>query len=189
MKILIAEDDPVASRVLQFSLERLGHTVEVSDSGLEAWEKFNADPARIVVSDWMMPEMDGLELCKRIRTRPETEYVYFILLTAINPDKDNYRRAIAAGIDDFLTKPLDRDNILMRLHVAKRILEYTKQIRQLQALLPTCMYCRRIRETEDRWETLEAYIHRHTGSSFSHGVCPDCLAKEFPAAAGEVGSG
>jgi phosphoserine phosphatase RsbU/P len=182
MNILIAEDDPVASKVLEFTLERLGHNVTVSVSGREAWEVFDANPSRVVVSDWMMPDMDGLELCKRIRLRADTEYAYFILLTAINPDKDNYRRAIAAGIDDFLTKPLDRDNILMRLHVAKRILEYTKQIRQLQSLLPTCMYCHRIRESETHWEPLESYIHRHTGSSFSHGVCPECLAKEFPAA-------
>lgn len=182
MNILIVEDDPIAAKVLHFTLERLGHSVIVANSGREAWEKFDAEPSRVIVSDWMMPDVDGLELCKRIRQRPDTEYAYFILLTAINPDKDNCRRAIAAGIDDFLTKPLDRDNIQMRLHVAKRILEFTKRVQQLQALLPTCMYCKRIRESENRWEPLESYIHRHTGSSFSHGVCPDCLAKEFPGA-------
>jgi CheY-like chemotaxis protein len=178
MKILIAEDDPVSVKILQFALEHYGHQVVTSASGTEAWEIFDRDPVRVIVSDWMMPGLDGLELCQKIRQRPKTDYTYFILLTAIGTGRDNLRKAMAAGIDDFLTKPLDREAIMMRLRVAERILEFTTQIRQLKQLIPICMYCKRVRDDTDYWDQVESYIHTHTGSNFSHGICPECFDKQ-----------
>ena len=175
MKILIAEDDPVSVKVLQFTLQHFGHEVVVAANGQEAWTKFDENPVRVIVSDWMMPGMSGLELCEKVRNRPRTEYTYFILLTAINTDRDNLREAMASGIDDFLSKPLDRDAILMRLNVAERILEFTKQIRTLKALIPICMYCKRVRDDSNYWDQVEHYIHEHTGTNFSHGICPTCF--------------
>lgn len=175
MKILIAEDDPVSVKILQFTLEHFGHEVVSAANGTDAWAKFDAEPVRVIVSDWMMPGLDGLELCKKVRARPKTDYTYFILLTAINTGRDNLRQAMDAGIDDFLTKPLDREAILMRLRVAERILEFTKQIRALKDLIPICMYCKRVRDDSDYWDQVEHYIHEHTGSNFSHGICPTCF--------------
>ena len=108
MKILVAEDDPVSVKILQFTLQHYGHEVVTAEDGQKAWETFDRDPVRVIVSDWMMPGMDGLDLCKKVRQRPKTDYTYFILLTAINTGRDNLRKAMDAGIDDFLTKPLDR---------------------------------------------------------------------------------
>jgi len=179
MKILIAEDDPVTVQILHFTLLHYGHEVVTATDGQEAWEKFDADPLRVVVSDWMMPGIDGLNLCRKIRERPRTEYTYFILLTAVNTGRENLRHAMDAGIDDFLTKPVDREAILMRLRVAERILEYTTQIRQLKELIPICMYCKRIRDDTNYWDQLETYIHVHTGSNFSHGICPECFASQL----------
>src|SRR5437773_9059344 len=122
MKILIAEDDAVASQILQLTLERMGHEVVVTRTGTEAWETFDRAPVRVVVSDWMMPGIDGLEFCHRVRARPKTPYTYFILLTALNTGSENYDLTTEAGIDDFLTKPLDATAIRMRLRVADRIL-------------------------------------------------------------------
>jgi CheY-like chemotaxis protein len=179
MKILIAEDDPVSVKVLQFTLEHYGHEVVVAASGSEAWEKFDAEPVRVIVSDWMMPGLDGLQLCQKVRERPKTEYTYFILLTAIHTGRDNLRQAMDAGVDDFLTKPLDREAIFMRLRVAERILEFTKQIRMLKLLIPICMYCKRVRDDTDYWDQVENYIHTHTGSNFSHGICPTCFDQQM----------
>jgi CheY-like chemotaxis protein len=179
MKILIAEDDPVSVKILQFTLEHYGHEVVAAASGTEAWEAFDRDPVRVIVSDWMMPGFDGLELCQKVRQRPKTDYTYFILLTAINTGRDNLRKAMDAGIDDFLSKPLDREAIFMRLRVAERILEYATQIRQLKELIPICMYCKRVRDDTDYWDQVETYIHTHTGSQFSHGICPDCFEKKM----------
>jgi phosphoserine phosphatase RsbU/P len=181
MRILIAEDDPVSVKILQVTLENHGHDVLVASTGTDAWAQFDRDPVRVVVSDWMMPGMDGLELCRRVRERPKTDYTYFILLTAINTARDNIRQAMDAGIDDFLKKPLDREAIMMRLRVAERILEFTTQIRQLKELLPICMYCKKIRDDGDYWQQVENYIHDHTGSCFSHGICPDCFSREMSA--------
>jgi CheY-like chemotaxis protein len=179
MKILIAEDDPVSVKILQITLEHYGHQVVVADSGESAWATFDAEPVRVIVSDWMMPGLDGLELCQRVRARAKTDYTYFILLTAINTSRDNLRQAMDAGVDDFLKKPLDREAIMMRLRVAERILEFTTQIRQLKELLPICMYCKRIRDDKDYWQQVESYIHTYTGSNFSHGICPDCFSKQL----------
>ena len=181
MKILIAEDDFVSARVLQLALEREGHEVVAAKNGEEAWALFDADPVRVIVSDWMMPGIDGLDLCKRVRERPKTDYTYFILLTAINTGRENLRIAMNAGVDDFLSKPLDREVVTMRLRVADRILEYARQIRLLKDLLPMCMYCKRIRDDGDYWEQVESYLHSHMGSNFSHGVCPECFTREVGA--------
>jgi sigma-B regulation protein RsbU (phosphoserine phosphatase) len=179
MKILVAEDDPVSVKILQLTLEHYGHEVITTASGVEAWEAFDRDPVRTIVSDWMMPGMSGLELCQKVRQRPKTDYTYFILLTANTTGRENLREAMDAGIDDFLPKPLDREVIMMRLRVAERILEFSTQIRQLKELLPICMYCKRIRDDSDYWQQVESYIHTHTGSNFSHGICPDCFTKEM----------
>ena len=175
MKILIAEDDPVSSKILQLTLENGGHDVVAVTSGQAAWEAFDTDPTRVVISDWMMPEMDGLELCGKVRGRPKTDYTYFILLTAIHTGRENLRKAMNAGVDDFLTKPLDREGLMMRLRVAERIIEFTYQIRQLKELIPICMYCKKVRDDSNYWQAVESYIARHTGSSFSHGICPECF--------------
>ena len=179
MKILIAEDDPVAATVLQLTLERMGHEVVVTCSGVEAWEAFDRDPVRVAVSNWMMPGIDGLELCRRVRLRPRTPYTYFILLTALNTSSENYGLAADAGIDDFLSKPVHRSTIQMRLRVAERILWFTREVHQLKQLIPICSYCHKIDAGEDYWQRFDTYIKQQTGSGFSHGVCPQCLETEM----------
>jgi DNA-binding response OmpR family regulator len=181
MKILVAEDDPVSVKILQFTLQHWGHDVIVTPDGESAWQAFDREPVRVVVSDWMMPGLDGLELCERVRNRPKTDYTYFILLTAVNTGRANLRKAMDSGIDDFLTKPLDREAIFMRLRVAERILQFTSEIKLLKELIPICMYCKRVRDDHDYWQQVETYIHDHTGSNFSHGICPECFDKQVKA--------
>jgi sigma-B regulation protein RsbU (phosphoserine phosphatase) len=174
MKILIADDEPVAAKILQRALEMLGHQVILATNGVEAWEAFDREPVRLVVSDWLMPGLDGLGLCQRIRERKKTPYTYFILLTSQETGPENYDLATEAGVDDFLTKPLDRPTIRMRLRVADRILSYTKEIRQLKDLIPICAYCRKIRNDDNYYQLVETYISEQTGSNFTHGICPTC---------------
>jgi sigma-B regulation protein RsbU (phosphoserine phosphatase) len=178
-RILIAEDDPISAKVLEAALSKLGYEPVIAHDGAEAWEIFNREPARLIVSDWMMPGLDGLELCEKVRARAQTPYTYFILLTANRTSADNYQMASAAGVDDFLVKPLDREAIRMRLRVAERILKYTAEIRQLQELIPICTYCRKVRDEHHYWDLVESYIQKETGSRFSHGACPECYDKEM----------
>jgi sigma-B regulation protein RsbU (phosphoserine phosphatase) len=179
MKILIADDDAVAASILELTLERMGHETVVTRSGTEAWETFDRDPVRVVVSDWMMPGFDGLEFCHKVRARPKTPYTYFILLTALSTSAENYDLAARAGVDDFLTKPVHRSAIQMRLRVADRILWFTKEVRQLKQLIPICCRCRKINTGEEFWQQFETYIERQTGSGFSHGFCPQCMEVEM----------
>jgi DNA-binding response OmpR family regulator len=188
MKILIAEDDAVSAKILQFALESSGHTVVVTATGEDAWNAFDKEPVRVIVSDWMMPGMDGLDLCRQVRARPKTDYTYFILLTAINTGRDNLRKAMDAGVDDFLPKPLDREVILMRLRVAERIIEFATQIRMLKELIPICMYCKKVRDDENYWHAVESYISQQTGSNFSHGICPECFEKHVKFRRPAIGS-
>ncbi len=177
MKILAVEDDVVARTVLRQALRRLGHDVIEANDGDDAWDRLQNDPARVVVSDWMMPKSDGLDLCRRIRHRTGAEYIYFILLTGRDATSDNQKEAADAGVDDFLTKPLDFSELWMRLRVAERILRYTTQVRQLEEMLPICSYCKKIRDDKNYWQQIEGYISERTGSDFSHSVCPDCYQR------------
>jgi CheY-like chemotaxis protein len=175
----MAEDDPVSARILQLALSKFGYEPVIARDGVDAWEQFEREPVRLIVSDWMMPGLDGLALCEKVRTRPQTPYTYFILLTANHTSAANHEMASAAGVDDFLTKPLDREAIRMRLAVAERILRYTAEIRQLQEMIPICTYCHKVRDTHDYWDKVESYIQKETGSRFSHGACPECYDKEL----------
>ena len=177
--ILIAEDDPVSARILEAALLKFGYQPVIARHGLEAWERFDEQPVRVIVSDWMMPQLDGLAFCEKVRARAQTPYTYFILLTANQTSAENHELASAAGVDDFLTKPLDREAIRTRLRVAERILKYTAEIRQLQEMIPICTYCHKVRDSHDYWDKVESYIQKQTGSRFSHGACPECYEKEM----------
>ncbi len=177
MKILIVEDDLVARAVLRQALRHLGHEVVEAADGQAALGMLETDPVRVVVSDWMMPTLDGLGLCRAIRGRVGADYVYFILLTGRSADPDNQREAIEAGVDDFLTKPLDVQEIWMRLRVAERILRFATQVSQLEAFLPICGYCKKIRDDQNYLQQIEGYINARTGTDFSHSICPDCYQK------------
>jgi DNA-binding response OmpR family regulator len=177
MKILAVEDDAVAGRILSRALAHLGHEVVAAGDGETAWDLWQQARPRVVVSDWRMPKLDGLDLCRRFREQPGQDYVYFILLTGSEASNDNRRAAADAGVDDFLLKPLDASELWMRLRVAERILRYTTQVRQLEELLPICSYCKKIRDDQNYWQQIEGYINERTGSEFSHSVCPDCYQR------------
>ncbi|MFT3782955.1 MAG: response regulator [Nibricoccus sp.] len=178
MKILTVDDDLIARKILVQALNRLGYTSVVEASnGDEALRVIQNDPVRLIVSDWLMPGIDGLDLCRQIRRHTGTEYTYFILLTSREADISNQREAIEAGVDDFLTKPLDLQELWMRLRVSERILRFTTQVRQLEAFLPICSYCKKVRDDQNYWQQIEAYINERTGSEFSHSICPDCYQR------------
>jgi phosphoserine phosphatase RsbU/P len=176
MKILIVEDDPIARRVLEASLQMLGHEVVIAEDGEAAWRVLECEPLRVVISDWQMPQLDGLRLCERIRSRPG-DYVYFILLTQMEANQKNLHEAALAQVDDFLGKPVNAGALWMRLRVAERIIKFTTEVRQLESFLPICGYCKNIRDDKNYWRRIEEYINARTGTNFSHAICPDCVEK------------
>jgi diguanylate cyclase (GGDEF)-like protein len=122
MKILIAEDDAVSRRVLEGFLTKWGYEVVATQDGAEAWQALSREDApQLAILDWMMPQMDGLEVCRRVRDRGAEPYVYLLLLTA-KGQKQDVVEGINAGADDYVSKPFDAGELRARLRAGRRIL-------------------------------------------------------------------
>jgi len=194
MKVLVAEDDPTLRSLLQRIVAGAGFQVKAAADGLEALELAEREQPEIIVTDWMMPGLEGVELCRRIRRcAPGRPYTYIIILS-VRDQKDDISEGLTAGADDYVVKPFDPVELEARLRVGERIIrlesnlrlrndeleESLRTIRQLKSLLPICMFCKKIRNDENYWQQLESYIHDQTGADFSHGICPDCFRLHYP---------
>ena len=189
--VLVAEDEPVSRRLLEKSLLQWGYHPVVCPDGLEALNLLrSANAPRIAVLDWVMPGMDGVDVCRAIRDGDTANQPYLILLTARVRSEDIVQ-GLRAGADDYITKPVDREEFEARLQVASRIVglqqrlsdrvieleQALTRVRQLQGLLPICSYCKRIRDDQNYWSQVETYLAEHTDVQFSHGICPSCLER------------
>ncbi|MBX7223444.1 MAG: response regulator [Blastocatellia bacterium] len=174
MKILVAEDNPVSGKVMAAMLEKMGYEPILAEDGQDAFAFYESLGLRVIVSDWDMPLWNGLDLCKQIRSHPGAGYPYFILLTGVHTSQKEYEEAMAAGVDDFLAKPIDPVALQMRLSVAKRIEKFQHQVVSLEKLLPLCMYCKKIRDQHNSWHSIESFLTKRVTKSLSHGICPDC---------------
>lgn len=135
MKILIAEDDPISRRLLETILARWGYEVVVALDGEQAWRALECDGApRLAILDWMMPNIDGIELCRRVRARQDAPYVYVLLLTA-RSQREDLVQGMEAGADDYVTKPFDANELKVRLRAGRRILELQEQLMAAQETL------------------------------------------------------
>jgi DNA-binding response OmpR family regulator len=191
MKVLIAEDDSVSRLLLESILREWGYEVIATDDGLAAWDCLQAGGGpRLVILDWQMPGLDGLELCRRARAAPATASVYILLLTG-KGGTENIVIGLRAGANDYLTKPFDLDELAARLGVGRRVVELQQslaervaelertlaQVKRLQGLIPICAWCKKVRNDANYWQQVEEYIGEHSGVRFSHGICPDCAGK------------
>ena len=191
MKILIAEDSQVSRRLLEAQLQRWGHEVQMTADGDAAWEAIQQkDAPALAILDWMMPGVDGVEICRRVRARATALPLYIILLTARAASEDVVQ-GLDAGADDYVTKPFHAAELQARLGVGIRIVLLQRQlaervaeleealahVEELHGILPICSYCRRIRSDADSWHGIEEYVSAHSAARFSHGVCPQCLEK------------
>jgi sigma-B regulation protein RsbU (phosphoserine phosphatase) len=191
MRILIVEDEKVTRLRLEKILSKWGFETESCTDGETAWKRLcEPDPPRLCILDWLMPGMEGTELCRRIRKKFPDQCFYFILLTA-RQGVDNIIEGLGAGADDYMAKPFAERELRSRIDVGVRMIglertlaEKIKQlqaaledVKQLRGLLPICSYCTKVRNDEDYWEQVETYISRHADVAFSHSVCPACYEK------------
>jgi DNA-binding response OmpR family regulator len=174
MNILIADDDSTSRIVLSATLKKLGHQVTVTRNGAEAWTTFETTEVPLLISDMVMPDVHGLELCRRIRAANRPDYTYIILLTSVG-GQSGHLVGMRAGADDFINKPLDEEQLVVRLVFAERILNLQSQIEQLSGLLPICCVCKKVRDDQNYWQQVKSYISKRTDARFSHGYCPDCF--------------
>jgi DNA-binding response OmpR family regulator len=192
MKILIADDDPISRRLLQLTLTNWCYEVMAVNDGQEAWQTLQqADAPSLAILDWMMPGLDGPEVCRRMRQTPTLlSPIYIILLTG-KTQKEDIVAGLQAGADDYLTKPFDAQELQVRLQVGIRVMQLQSElaqrvkeleaalakVRQLEGCLPICSYCKKIRDDDNYWQQIENYILAHSEAFFTHSICPDCYQK------------
>jgi sigma-B regulation protein RsbU (phosphoserine phosphatase) len=188
MRALIADDDRTTTAILSKTLQRWGIDVIVVADGAAAWDVLTSDDnPTLAILDWMMPGLDGLEICRRLRQDAARAHIYVILLSGRDSRADIVA-GLEAGADDYLIKPFDPGELRARVHVGIRVVtlqtnlaqrvgelqDALSKVRQLRGLLPICSYCKRIRTDENYWQQVDGYIAEHSEVQFSHGICPTC---------------
>lgn len=188
MRILVAEDDPVSGSFLEETLTTWGFDVVRAPDGGKAWDVLRGPQApHIAILDWQMPVLNGPELCRKAQHERLDPRPYLILLSARDAKADIVA-GLSSGADEYIAKPFDPEELLARLNAGVRILELQRglaarvreleaaltQIQQLQGLLPICMYCMKIRDDQNYWQQVDAYLATHTAAQVSHGICPAC---------------
>ena len=203
MRNLIAEDDLTSRTVLVEVLKKQGHEVAAAVNGTEAWVALSQPNASaLAILDWMMPEMDGLEVVRRIRALQTDRPPYLIILTA-KGEKADIIAGLEAGANDYLSKPVDPGELRARIEVGRRMVamqdalatkvdelrQALDHVKTLRGIVPICANCKKIRDDQGYWNQVEVYVRDHTEASFSHVICPDCIAKLYPELAmGDAGS-
>jgi len=198
MDVLIVDDEPDIIIILRKYLEKCGLGVLTAQNGREAIEILHKSDVRLVVTDRMMPEMDGITLCRSIRASELSGYVYIIILT-VSGSKEDIVDGINAGADDYVTKPFNLEELKVRVDSGLRVLALEQslhekikeeeilvgelkaaldQVQKLSGMLPICATCKKIRDDKGYWNKIETYICEHSEAKFTHGMCPDC-AKEY----------
>jgi CheY-like chemotaxis protein len=175
--------------MLETTLLKWGYKVIVTRDGEIAYQVLQQEDAPpLLILDWMMPNMDGLELCRKLREDPAKHSTYIIMLTA-KSDKKDIVMGLEVGADDYITKPFDREELRVRVRVGARIIELQQtlanrvaeleealaNVKQLQGILPICSHCKKVRDDQNYWQQVESYISTHTDAQFSHSICPECF--------------
>lgn len=178
MKILVADDSRVSRNLIRAILEEMDFEVLTAENGLEAWNIWEREEIPLLISDWLMPEMDGLELCRRVRgaalQRPG--YTYIMMVTAQDGLK-NFVTGMAAGADDFIIKPFEPEMLRCRVRVAQRVLAMQHELRSLAAALPFCGSCDTIQNDAGSTQRLHDFLASRPELKPVLGTCPTCATR------------
>lgn len=170
--VLIVDDVPENVQVLGNALRDEPYEIAVATCGQDALSFVVADQPDLILLDINMPGMDGFDVCRRLKKMPVAATIPVIFLTA-RADTEDVVSGFEVGGVDYITKPFKAAELKARVRTHL-------QLRQLKSLLSMCSYCNRIHQDDGTWERLDTYIFHKTGTSFSHGICPDCMKKVMP---------
>ena len=188
MRILIADDDPVSREMQACLLQQEGHEIIEARDGAEAWSALqSSDPPSIAILDWHMPQIKGIEICRRARATPALKHLYLMLQTA-TPRDEGMEEGLKAGANDYLAKPFRVAELRARVRMGGHVVQLQNdlairdnalqravtELNALRAILPLCGYCRKPRNDQNYWHEVNAYFDRMINAEFSHGLCPVC---------------
>jgi CheY-like chemotaxis protein len=188
MIVLIADDLDVNRRLLRTLLAADGYDVIEASNGTDAFQILQGATGPLVgLIDWEMPEMEGIEVCKKARALDGVPPIYLILLT-VRDSKQDIVAGLQGGANDYITKPFDKTELLARVGIGRQMVELQQtltervaelkdalvSVKQLGGLLPICSYCKKIRDDQNYWQQVEAYVGKHSDAQFSHSICPQC---------------
>jgi sigma-B regulation protein RsbU (phosphoserine phosphatase) len=188
MIVLVADDLDVNRKLLRTLLAADGYDVIEASNGTDALEILQGATGPIVgLIDWEMPEMEGIEVCRQTRAFADPPPIYLILLT-VRDSKQDIVAGLQGGANDYITKPFDKTELLARVGIGKQMVELQQaltervaelrdalvSVKQLGGLLPICSYCKKIRDDQNYWQQVEAYVGKHSDAKFSHSICPQC---------------
>ena len=207
MAILIVDDSPDQHLLLRSLLTKAGHTDVVAvDSAQAAFATLQPDDKRVPVNidlilmDVLMPDIDGIAACRQIKQSDQLRDIPVIMVTA-KSDIENLKEAFSAGAMDYITKPVNRIDLLARVTSAltlKRemdcrkereadlrrsnedLQQALKEVKALRGLIPICASCKKVRNDGGLWQQLEEYLGEHSDAQFSHGICQVCAKKLYP---------
>ena len=170
-RIIVVDDMQQNLVMLQRNLSR-DYDVVCANTGEKALELANQQPPQLFLLDVNMPDMDGFEVCRRLKSQQELASIPVVFITARTDIMDILRGFEAGGVD-YVTKPFNAAELRARIrtHI---------QLYQLRSMMSICCYCNRIKNEVLAWERVDSYIHRKTGAKFTHGICPDCLREKMP---------
>jgi CheY-like chemotaxis protein len=193
VRILIVEDDPYFQRVLHKRLQKDGYQVQTAGDGREGMKAIVAWEPHLVISDWMMPEVDGLELCQSVKTGLREAAPYFILLTARGELSDRLL-GLETGADDYVIKPCEQAELMARVKAGLRVIMLTRELQDtvvqlrdvqngngnghapLPELIAICSHCHKIRTEENVWLEAGEFLTTRLHAKFTDGTCPGCAS-------------
>jgi sigma-B regulation protein RsbU (phosphoserine phosphatase) len=188
MIVLVADDLDVNRKLLRSLLAAEGYDVIEASNGVDAYEIIQGATGPLVgLIDWEMPQMEGIEVCRRGRAIKDSHPLYLILLT-VRDSKQDIVAGLQCGANDYITKPFDKTELLARVGIGTQMVQLQQaltervaelrdalvSVKQLGGLLPICSYCKKIRDDQNYWQQVEAYVGKHSEAKFSHSICPQC---------------
>jgi CheY-like chemotaxis protein len=188
MIVLVADDLDINRKLLRSLLTADGYEVVEASNGADAFDILkNAKGPVVGLIDWEMPQMEGIEVCQKTRALRGTPPIYLILLT-VRDSKQDIVAGLQGGANDYITKPFDKTELLARVNIGRQMVllqriltervaelkEALISVKQLGGLLPICSYCKKIRDDQNYWQQVEAYVGKHSEAKFSHSICPQC---------------